>query len=132
MNSLRLRSFIWIPSYAIGKCLEIPRSKLSILSLFFFRNPIGHCKTGLLKDFDAQTYMLCQCQNEGCKTSYDFKRMRKTRFVPNTLVFVFFYNEKYVKSAPAAEGGGGEIKFSAEIMVNRATWQIVECISFLH
>ena len=43
--------------------------------------------------------------------------------------FFVFYN---VKSAPAAEGGGGAIKFSAEIMVNRVIWQIVECICFLH
>ena len=41
-----------------------------------------------------------------------------------------FYNEKYSKSATAAEGGGGAIKFSAELMVNRATWQIVECTRF--
>ena len=39
---------------------------------------------------------------------------------------------KYLKSANAAEGGGGAIKFSAEIMVNRATWRIAECIRFLH
>ena len=36
--------------------------------------------------------------------------------------FCFFINEKHVKSASAVEGGGGEIKFSAEIMANRATW----------
>ena len=46
----------------------------------------------------------------------------KTRVFPNTLGFLFFINEKHVKSASAVEGGGGEIKFSAEIMVNRATW----------
>ena len=34
MNNSRLRSFIWIPPYAIGKCSEIQRSKWSILSLF--------------------------------------------------------------------------------------------------
>ena len=50
-------------------------------------------------------------------------------FFPNTLGF--FY-EKYLKSIFAAFGGGGAIKFSAEIMVNRAMWQIVECICFLH
>ena len=31
----------------------------------FFRNPIGHGETRFLKDFDAQTYMFCQCKNEG-------------------------------------------------------------------
>ena len=48
---------------------------------------------------------------------------------PNTLGFVL-YNEEYLKSAPVAEGGGAAIKFSAELMGNRATWQIVECICF--
>ena len=55
-------------------------------------------------------------------------------------MFVFFrlpsvfvvYSEKHLKSAPAAEGGGGAIRFSAEIMVNRATWRIVEYIRFVH
>ena len=42
------------------------------------------------------------------------------------------FNEKYLKSAPAAFGSGGAIKFSAVIMVNRAMWQIVEGICFLH
>ena len=46
--------------------------------------------------------------------------------------FLVLYNEKYLKSAPAAFGSGGAIKFSAEIMVNRAMWQIVECICVLH
>ena len=44
--------------------------------------------------------------------------------------FFVFYKESQLKSARAAEGGGGAIKSSA-IMVNRATWQIVECICFL-
>ena len=51
-------------------------------------------------------------------------------FFPNTLGFLFFINEEYLKSAPVAKGGGGAIQFSAEIMVNRATWRIVECIHF--
>ena len=34
MNNSRFRSLIWIPSYAIGICSEIPRSEWSILSLF--------------------------------------------------------------------------------------------------
>ena len=45
----------------------------------------------------------------------------KTRFFSEYPSFFGFYNEKYLKSAPAAEGGGGAIQFSAEIMVNRAT-----------
>ena len=56
----------------------------------------------------------------------------KTRFFSEYPRFLVFYNDKYLKSAPAAEGGGGTIQFSAEIMVNRATWRIVECIHFLH
>ena len=56
----------------------------------------------------------------------------KTRVFSEYPRFVVFYHEKYLKSAPAAEGGGGAIKFSAEIMVNRVIWQIVECICFLH
>ena len=42
---------------------------------------------------------------------------------------IFF---EWLKSAPAAEGGGGAIKFSAEILVSRVTWQIVEYIYFLY
>ena len=34
--------------------------------------------------------------------------------------------------ASKAEGGGGAIKFSAEKMVSRVIWQIVECTCFLH
>ena len=56
----------------------------------------------------------------------------KTRFSSEYPRCFVFYKEKYLKTAPAAEGGGGAIKFSAELMVNRATWQIVECIRFLH
>ena len=37
-----------------------------------------------------------------------------------------------LKSATTAEGGRGAIKFSAEKMVNSATWRIVECIRLLH
>ena len=59
-------------------------------------------------------------------------KMRKSTIFSEYPRFVVFYNEKYLKSAPAAEGGGGAIKFSAEIMVNRVIWQIVECICFLH
>ena len=40
--------------------------------------------------------------------------------------------KKYLEITSAAFGGEGAIKFSAEIMVNRAMWQIVECICFLH
>ena len=54
---------------------------------------------------------------------------RNTMFSEYPRFFVF-YNEKQVKGHPAAEGGGGAIKFSAEIMVNRATWQAVECTCF--
>ena len=40
-------------------------------------------------------------------------------------VFCFFIMKSTYKAPPAAEGGGGATKFSAEMMVNRATWQIV-------
>ena len=53
-------------------------------------------------------------------------------FFPGYRRFFVFDNEKYLKSAPAAFGGGGAIKFSAVIMVNRAMWQILEGICFLH
>ena len=56
----------------------------------------------------------------------------KMRFFSESLGFLLFYNDKCLNSTPAAEGGGGAIQFSAEIMVNRATWRIVECIHFLH
>ena len=56
----------------------------------------------------------------------------KTRFFSEYPRFFVFYNEQYLNSAPAAEGGGDLNQFSAEIMVNRATWRIVECIHFLH
>ena len=55
-------------------------------------------------------------------------KMRKT-FVPNFLGFLFFIMKKYLKSAPA-EGGGGAIKFSAEITANKVIWQIVERTCF--
>ena len=55
-------------------------------------------------------------------------KMRKSTIFSEYPRFVVFYNEKYLKSTPAAEGGGGAIKFPAEIMVNRVIWQIVECI----
>ena len=60
-------------------------------------------------------------------------KMRKiTFFFSEYPRFFVFYNEKCLKSAPAAEGGGGAIKFSAEIMVSKVIWQIVECICFWH
>ena len=59
-------------------------------------------------------------------------KMRKNTIFSRIPWFFVFYNEKYLKSAPAAEGGGGAIKFSADIMVNRVIWQIVGCICFLH
>ena len=46
--------------------------------------------------------------------------------------FCVCFECKIMKSAPAAEGGGDAIKLSAEITVNRATWQILECIRFLY
>ena len=52
------------------------------------------------------------------------KIRKKTRFFSEYPRLVVFYNEKCLKSAPAAEGGRGAIKFSAEIMVNRVIWQI--------
>ena len=54
----------------------------------------------------------------------------KHDFFPNTIGFFVFLNGKYLKSAPAAEGGRGATKFSAEMMVNRATWQIVDVFVF--
>ena len=58
-------------------------------------------------------------------------RCGKTRLVPEYLRNFGVYNEKYLKSAPATEGGGCAIQFSAELMGNRATCQIVACICFL-
>ena len=37
---------------------------------------------------------------------------------------------KNLESTPAAEGGGIAIRFSAEIMMNRAIWQINEYFVF--
>ena len=45
----------------------------------------------------------------------------KIRFFSEYPRLLVFCNEKLSKSAPAAEGGGGAIQFSAKIMVNRAT-----------
>ena len=56
----------------------------------------------------------------------------KTFFFCEYTLFFVVYTEEYLKSAPAAEGGGGAIQFSAEITVNRATWRIVEYIRFVH
>ena len=56
----------------------------------------------------------------------------KAHFFPEYPLFFAVYTEKYLKSASAAEGGVRSIQFSAEIMVNRATWRIVEYIRFVH
>ena len=53
------------------------------------------------------------------------KMRKKHDFFPEYPRFFAFYIDK-------DEGGGGAIKFSAEIMVNRVIWQIVGCICFLH
>ena len=47
---------------------------------------------------------------------------------PNTLGFLVFIIKNNDKAHPPPKAAGGAIKFSAEIMVNRATRQIVECI----
>ena len=57
-------------------------------------------------------------------------RMRQNTTFSEYPRFFCFLKEKSLKSAPAAKGGGGATKFSAEMMVNRATWQSVECIVF--
>ena len=59
-------------------------------------------------------------------------RCGKTRLVPEYPRIFGFYNETYLESTPAAEGGGFASKFSAELMGNRARCQIVECICLLH
>ena len=58
--------------------------------------------------------------------------MRKNTFFSEYPLFFVVYNEKYLKTAPAAKGGRVAIQFSAEISVNRATWRIVEYIRFVH
>ena len=55
---------------------------------------------------------------------------KKQRFFPEYPRY-FVFNENNKKAPFASEGGGGAIEFSAELMVNRATCKIVECICFV-
>ena len=129
MNNSRLRNFSWIPSCAIGECSEIPRSKWSILSIFSKSNRTWQNR--FFERFRCSNIYVLPMKKWRLKNIVWFhKNAEKHDVFPNTLGLFVFYDEKYWKSVPAAKGGWGANKFSAEIMGNRATWQIVGVFAF--
>ena len=109
MNNSRLRSFIWILSYAIGNCSEIHGSKWSISSLFWKSNKTWQNR--LFERLRCSSIYVLPMKKRRLKNIVSLK-CGKTRFV--SAYSMFFYNEKCLNSSPDTEGGGVAVKFSAE------------------
>ena len=89
MNNSRFRSFIWIPSYAIGNCSEISRSKWSILSLISKSNRTSQNKS----------FINFRCSNVYVLPMKKWS-LKNIAWFHENLIFFVFYNEKWWWAEP--------------------------------